>query len=353
MTSWAFAPGGPLSNPNARVTPAACGRQRCVGLLTLALGLRDEGRREIGGEPVREIVERRERRDQHDSVAGHPAEQVRCPMQAQPVLDRIDVGLDRHAGAGEPFGVGRHPKAHPMGLVDDGVQLLAGHLGRFRILALDGPGASRHDLDVVRAAADLFANSPAHLPRAVGFLVHRAEDPSPGGGRRDDPAARQNLRPIDELEPDRLAEDDRLVVVAPDVANRREPGPKQGPGGLGEDKPAELGRARLLALQRWRRPETGAPLEVAHDVHVGIDQAGKHGPSGDVAGAVRRGRASSICNVCDQARANVDRDVFPRWAAAPVKEAGIPEQEIAGDGHSAIVSGHSGSGASTPQKGRA
>ena len=73
MSSWAFAPGGPLIEPQReRDARIAGGGERRVRLVTLALGLRDEGWRELGGEAAREVVERRERRDEHGAVVGHP-----------------------------------------------------------------------------------------------------------------------------------------------------------------------------------------------------------------------------------------------------------------------------------------
>ena len=180
--------------------------------------------------------------------------------------------------------MGGDPEPHPVRLVDDRGDLLAGHLGGFRVLALHRPGAGGHDLDVVGAVADLLADGPAHLPRPVGLAVHRAEDPGAGRGRTQDPAARQDPRPLDEAELDGATQDDRLAVIAADVTDGRDPRPEHRPGRVGEDEPAQLARARIVAVERWRRAEPGASFRVARDVGVRVDQARHQGPTAEIEG---------------------------------------------------------------------
>ena len=146
---------------------------------------------------------------------------------------------------------------HPVRLVDDGRDLFTCHLGRLRVLALHRPGAGRHDLEVAGAVADLLADGLAHLPRPVGLAVHRPEDPGARRGRGQDPAARQDPRALDQSELDGAAQDDRLAVVAADVADRRDPGPENRPGRVGEDELAQLARARVVAMERGGGPNPG------------------------------------------------------------------------------------------------
>ena len=88
------------------------------------------------------------------------------------MLDRVDAGLDRDLGAVEALGVGGHPVAHAVGLVDDRRDLLAGHLRGVGILELDRARAGGHDLDEVGAAPELLADGAAHVVGAVGLAVH-------------------------------------------------------------------------------------------------------------------------------------------------------------------------------------
>ena len=86
---------------------------------------------------------------------------------------------------GEPravkaLGVGGYADPQPVGLVDDRVQLLGGHLRRLGILDQHRARAGRHQLDEVGAAAQLLAHRLAHVLGAVGLAVHRGEDAPPG-----------------------------------------------------------------------------------------------------------------------------------------------------------------------------
>ena len=97
-------------------------------------------------------------------------------MQRQPVLDRVDAGLDREPRSLEPLGMRCDANAQPVRLVDDRLDLLARELRGLGILALHRACARRHELHEVGAAAKLRADRAAHLPRPVGLVVHRPED---------------------------------------------------------------------------------------------------------------------------------------------------------------------------------
>ena len=188
------------------------------------------------------------------------------------MLDRVDALAHRQPRAGETLDVGRHAHAEPVGLVDDRGQLGSRHLRRLGILDEHRARARRHQLDVVGAAAKLLAHRLAHLVGAVGLAVHRREDRAAGRGGRDDPPARQDPRTVDDAEPHRVAQSERLVVIAPTSRTVVMPGREQHAGGLGEDEVAELAPARELAVERGRRAEAGAPEHVARQVGVRVDQ---------------------------------------------------------------------------------
>ncbi len=159
----------------------------------------------------------------------------------------------------EPFPVRGHTQAQPVRLVDDRRNLLLRQLRRLRILGEDRPGAGRHELDEVGSPAHLFAHSPARFPRPVRLAVHRPEDAAAGGGRRDDPAAREDARSGHDPELDRLAEDDALVVVAPDVSHGRDPTVEERTRRLREHEPPELGGPGKLSAERRPRAEARTP----------------------------------------------------------------------------------------------
>jgi hypothetical protein len=156
------------------------GTEGGVGVVRLASRLLDELLREVVHEPLREVDESRQRRHEHDAALGHQSEQLGRTMERQPVLDGIDALLDRDPSAAQTLGVGRDAIAHPVRLVDDGRDFVACHLGGLGVLADHRPGAGRHDLDEVRAVADLLADRLAHLPWAIRGAVHRPEDDGAG-----------------------------------------------------------------------------------------------------------------------------------------------------------------------------
>ena len=73
--------------------------ERAVRLVLLAHRLLDESRDELRREALREVVEGAQRRDEDDAVLGHAGEQLRLPVQREPVLHRVDPLLDRESGA--------------------------------------------------------------------------------------------------------------------------------------------------------------------------------------------------------------------------------------------------------------
>ena len=88
-------------------------------------------------EPLGEIVERRQRRDQHDAVRRHPLEQGRLAVEREAVLHGVDAFLDRQAASVEALGVRRDANAEPVRLVDERPQLVPRQLGGLGILADD------------------------------------------------------------------------------------------------------------------------------------------------------------------------------------------------------------------------
>ena len=156
--------------------------------------------------------------------APHRVEQIRGAMERQPVFNRVRARLDRPARPGKALRVRGHPSTHPVCLIDDCRHLLECHLCRLGILAENGPGAGRHELDVVGTSTDLLAHRLAHLPGSVGLAVHRSEDHAAGRRRRHDPPAGQDARARNDAQVDGKLQRARFVIVATDVADRRESG---------------------------------------------------------------------------------------------------------------------------------
>jgi hypothetical protein len=279
------------------------------------------------GETLGEIVERRQRRHQHLPACCHPLQESRLAMERQPVLDRVHPLLDRDARTVQTFGMGCHSQAETARLVHDGCQFLAGHLRRLGVLALDRACPGRHQLDVVGAAAQLLAHRTPHLPGAVRLLVHRPEQAAARGGRRDDPAARDDPRAIEEAELDGTSEHDRLVIEGADVAHRREAVLEQRARRVREHEPAELARARILAVQLGRRPEAGAPGRVRHQVNVRIDEAGQHRAPADVDRAGRR-VAGGLGDLDDPPGRSDNGCVLEHASARRVDRAGVPQAQL-------------------------
>ena len=204
------------------------------------------------------------------------------------MLDRVDALLDRKPGALDALRVRGDPQPHPVRLVHDRRQLFTGHLRRLRILPLDRTCAGRHQLHEVGSGGKLLAHRSTHVPRAVRLPVHRPEDEPARCRRRDDAPAGENAWAVEEAQLDGLAQNDPLVVEAPDVPHRRDARPEECTGCLGQHEVAELPRAGCFPLQRLRRTETRATADVAGEVDVSVDQPRHERPPGEVERAGRR-----------------------------------------------------------------
>ena len=196
-------------------------------------------------------VEAAERRHQHLAVARHALEQVGSLVEVHAVLDRVDALLDRDLGAGHALAVRRDAVAHAMRLLDQHAHLLARQLGGIGILELDRAGAGRHHLDEVGAVADLLAHGLADLVGAVGLAVHAGEEAPAGAGGRDDAAAGQHPRPGEGAVAHRLARLDEQIVVAADVAERRDAHAQQLAEDLRHHVRGGAGPDRLACPPRW------------------------------------------------------------------------------------------------------
>ena len=193
--------------------------------------------------------------------------------------------------AGHALAVRGDAVAHAVRLLDEHAHLVARELRGVGILELDRAGAGRHDLDEVGAVAHLLAHGLADLVGAVGLAVHAGEEAAAGRGRRDDPAAGQDARAVERPVAHRLARLDEQVVVAADVAERRDAHAQQlaedlrdhvrrrpGPdllgarlvGGLAEV--AGAGRRVLVGVDQARHQR--APLDVDHARALGRRLAG-------------------------------------------------------------------------------
>jgi hypothetical protein len=253
------------------------------------------------------------------------------------MLDGVDAGFDRQAGTVQPFRVGGDPEAHPVGLIHRGMELLGGHLGRFRVFPKDGPRSRRHDLDVVRAATELAADGLAHGPRPVGLLIHRREQAAPRRGGRDDPSAAEDARPLGQAQADGFAQDERFVIEGPHIPDGGEPGSQPGSAGIGQDEPAQLVGPRFLAMQRRRRAETGTSLRVADDMDVGIDESRHDGSAAHVERAARDHATRSEVDRVDDAVPDLDRDALPGRPAPPIHEACVPYRESVVSRHARMI----------------
>ena len=208
------------------------------------------------------------------------------------------------------------------------VELARGSSGRARDPREHRARAGGHELDEVGAAAKLLADGPAHVVGAVGLAVHGGEDRAARRGRGDDPPARQDPRPLDDPEPDRLAQRDRLVVVAADVANAWSLRPRAAPA---RSWPARSTRARVGAgsspLSGGRRTEAWAAADVARQVGVGVDQPRHHRAAVEVEPAVD-GRGGYLD---DSPVLDPHRRLLERGAAGAVDHARVGENHMLGD----------------------
>ena len=101
-SSLADAPGGRCRSRARGSPPRPVRAHGLERLLQLPLRLLDERRREVGREPLRQVVERREGRDEHRASRRHRVEERRVAVERQAVLDRVGAGLDRPAVPARP-----------------------------------------------------------------------------------------------------------------------------------------------------------------------------------------------------------------------------------------------------------
>ncbi len=127
------------------------------------------------------------------------------------MLDAVDAEARDAVDGLVEGGVGRDGEPVPVRLVDDRVQLLVGEL--------EGVVA-RHDLDEVRAAADLLADGPAHLVGAARLAADPVRVPPRLDDRR---AADLQARAREDTLLDGLLREEVHVVEA-EVADHGDPG---------------------------------------------------------------------------------------------------------------------------------
>ena len=229
-------------------------------------------------------------------------------------------GVDRELGAGQPLGVRGNPVAEPVRLLDERRDLLAGHLRGIRVLELDRARAGRHQLDEVRAVAELLAHGAADVVRAVGLAVHPGEEAPARARRGDDPPAGQQARPAERAEPHRLARLDDRAAEGADVAHGRHPA-AQGLGEVGrDDMRGRAGQQRLGALVRLRQLGLDVRMRVDEPRHqrapLEVDRRG-------VAGRRVRGARDEL----DPAVADEHRRALARRRARAVQQARVGQPE--------------------------
>src|SRR4029079_7464688 len=164
----------------------------------------------------------------------------------------------------------------------------------------------------------------AHLPRSVRLAVHRVEDLAAGGGRRDDPTTRVDARSRHQFGVDGCPQSEDLVVVRPDVANRREPGSEDAVSGRGEDVMRQPRRsARFAVLCRWR-PEARAAARIRRDMDVRVDQPREDRGTGEIMRPLGR-LADGVPDRGYRVALEGDRLVLGRRARSWIEPSYVPE----------------------------
>jgi hypothetical protein len=239
------------------------------------------------------------------------------------VFDGVHAEGDRQLGAGQPLRVRSHPVAEPVRLVDQRRDLGPGQLRGVRVLQLHRAGAGGHDLDEVRAEADLLADRLAHLVRPVGLAVHPVEEPGARGAGRHDPPTGQQPRPAERPVPHGLARGHDVIAVGTDVTHGGDPHPQGLPQPGGEEVLSDPRPDRLGAGGRHRR--------LGEDVGMGVDQPRHQHPASEVdhPRTVRNG-IPGTADPGDEAVLDQDSDPGTDRRRGPVEQTGAGQPQPAG-----------------------
>ena len=224
--------------------------------------------------------------------------------------------------------MGRHAYPEPVRLVDEGVHLRSIKLGGLRVLPQHASGPAGHHLDVISASTQLVAYALPDLPRSVRLLVHRLEKDGAGRGCGHDAPAGKNGGSLRQAEPDGFAKDDRVVVIAADVADGGDARAQEISSGVGEHEVDKLAVVRSLAPhRRWHR-KLAHHRRVVAQVDVRVDQARHDVGAANVDCLMRRSRAIDVADVCDLAATHRYRHPLARGGAASVDDRRVPEHEV-------------------------
>ena len=250
------------------------------------------------------------------------------------MLDRAHAALQAARDRPRGVGVAGDVQVGRLGLLDGGADLLDGELDAVDPVGGRGDAAAEHELDVVRAAADLLARGAAHLghavadPAAHGHGVGRLERHAPAGalvgvaaGLGERLAAEDEARPGEQPLLDGLGE---APIGAADVAHGGEAAlehPAQDAGGVGGDV---VGRP--LGLRR----EVGRG---GGDVDVAVDQAGHQRAAADVDRSGIAGAHAAPADLQDALALDEDRLVGDEHPAVRVQDRGVREEQAGWHSH--------------------
>ncbi len=221
--------------------------------------LDDEGRDAGGDAVVDDPAVGQDGRNQGGPALEHQVDDLL--VAAVTVLDRVDARQDRVADPDPALGVGGDGHLALVCLLHRGGHLLDGQLRLAGLPARRHHPAGRHQLDRGRAAPEVLAGGAADGVRAVRLP---ADPPAVPAGHRDDPAARQHVRPVDLAGGDELCELDRHLARSADVADRGHPGAH---GRLEAGDAAHEGLAPVLAVEDGLRVRPSVQAGVGVRVH--------------------------------------------------------------------------------------
>lgn len=206
-----------------------------------------------------------------------------------------------------------------MRLLDDRGYLRTGDLRRLGIFERHGARAGRHDLDEVRAPANLLPHRLAHLVRAVGLAIHVREVRAARRGRGEDASACEYTRFCKRAELDGAPHVQKVVPEGADITKAGDPHAQHLPKSGRDEVVLDLRLDARLALERRGQVERG-------DVHVCVDKTGKQRPSGEVGDCrgLRRGVATRS-DADDLAVLDEYRRALSRRGARSVDETRVRE----------------------------